>query len=54
MQERNEMDFFFKWIKKEDGKLPKDISEDFFKVLERNADKHEKTIGGQISESLTT
>jgi len=30
--------------KKEEMKIPEGISADFFKVLERNANKHEKTI----------
>ena len=30
--------------KKEEVSLPEGISADFFKVLERNANKHEKTI----------
>lgn len=30
--------------KKEDVKLPKGLSPDFFEVLERNVTKHEKTI----------
>ncbi|RYG72180.1 AbrB/MazE/SpoVT family DNA-binding domain-containing protein [Lentibacillus lipolyticus] len=30
--------------KKEDIKLPEDISADFFEVLERNIEKHEKTV----------